>query len=211
MISKQVSGSKEFFADLVVDAVKTVAEKKDDGKYKIDLSNIQTVKKAGARMDETKLYKGLVIDKEPVQPSMPKKVKNAKIALIDAAFEVKKTEVDAKIQITDPGQIAGFVAEEENMLRRMVASVKNAGANVVFCQKGIDDAAQHMFAKEGIYACRRVKKSDMDRLSRSTGATLVNKIQDITAEDLGDAGFVELKKVENEEMKIGRASCRERV
>ncbi len=200
MISKQVSGSKEFFADLVVDAVKTVAEKKDDGKYKIDLSNIQTVKKAGARMDETKLYKGLVIDKEPVQPSMPKKVKNAKIALIDAAFEVKKTEVDAKIQITDPGQIAGFVAEEENMLRRMVASVKNAGANVVFCQKGIDDAAQHMFAKEGIYACRRVKKSDMDRLSRSTGATLVNKIQDITAEDLGDAGFVELKKVENEEM-----------
>lgn len=200
MISKQVSGSKEFFAELVVDAVKTVAEKKEDGTYKVDLTNIQTVKKAGARMEETELHKGLVIDKEPVQPSMPKSVKNAKIALIDAAFEVKKTEVDAKIQITDPSQIAEFVAEEENMLRRMVDAVKNVGATVLFCQKGIDDVAQHMLAKEGIYACRRVKKSDMDRLSRSTGATIVNKVQDISEEDLGKAGLVELKKVENEEM-----------
>ena len=200
MISKQVSGSKEFFAELVVDAVKTVAEKNEDGKYKVDLSNIQTVKKAGARMEETELHKGLVIDKEPVQPSMPKSIKNAKIALIDAAFEVKKTEVEAKIQITDPSQIAEFVAEEENMLRRMVEAVKNVGATVVFCQKGIDDVAQHMLAKEGIYACRRVKKSDMDRLSRSTGATIVNKVQDISKDDLGKAGLVELKKVENEEM-----------
>ncbi|MGI6471774.1 MAG: thermosome subunit beta [Candidatus Methanomethylophilaceae archaeon] len=200
MISKQVSGSKEFFAELVVDAVKTVAEKDANGKYKVDLTNIQTVKKAGARMEETELHKGLVIDKEPVQPSMPKSIKNAKIALIDAAFEVKKTEMDAKIQITDPNQIAEFVAEEENMLKRMVTAVKNVGANVVFCQKGIDDVAQHMFAKEGIYACRRVKKSDMDRLSRSTGASIVNKIQDISKDDLGNAGLVELKKVENEEM-----------
>ncbi len=200
MISKQVSGSKEFFAELVVDAITTVAEKGEDGKYKIDLSNIQTVKKAGARMEKTELHKGLVIDKEPVQPSMPKSIKNAKIALIDAAFEVKKTEVEAKIQITDPSQIAEFVAEEEKMLKRMVEAVKNVGATVVFCQKGIDDAAQHMLAKEGIYACRRVKKSDMDRISRSTGATIVNKIQDMTDEDLGYAGLVELRKVENEEM-----------
>lgn len=200
MISKQVSGSKEYFAKLVVDAVKTVAEKDKDGKYKIDLSNIQTVKKAGAKMEESMLYKGLIIDKEPVQPSMPKFVKNAKIALIDAAFEVKKTEVEAKIQITDPSQLAEFVAEEENMLKKMVASIKASGANVVFCQKGIDDIAQHLFAKEGIYACRRVKKSDMDRLARSTGASVVNKVSDIEAADLGHAGMVELRKVESEEM-----------
>ena len=200
MISKQVSGSKAYFSDLVVEAVKTVAEKESDGGYTVDLKNIQTVKKAGARMEESKLYKGLIIDKEPVQPNMPKTVKGAKIALIDAAFEVKKTEVDAKIQITDPSQISLFVAEEENMLKKMVKNVKDAGANVVFCQKGIDDLAQHIFAKEGIYACRRVKKSDMDRLARSTGAAIVNKISDISSADLGSAGLVELRKVEDEEM-----------
>lgn len=200
MISKQVSGSKEHFSELVVEAIKTVAEKEKDGSYTVDLKNIQTVKKAGARMEESKLYKGLIIDKEPVQPNMPKVVKGAKIALIDAAFEVKKTEVDAKIQITDPSQIALFVAEEENMLKKMVQSVKSAGANVVFCQKGIDDLAQHLFAKEGIYACRRVKKSDMDRLARSTGASIVNKISDIADIDLGSAGLVELRKVEDEDM-----------
>ncbi len=200
MISKQASGAKEYFAKLTVDAVRTVAEKGEDGKYTVDLSNIQTVKKAGARMEETKLYKGLVIDKEPVQPSMPKVVKDAKIALIDAAFEVKKTEMEAKIQITDPSQMAGFIAEEENMLRRMVDAVNASGANVVFCQKGIDDVAQHMFAKAGIFACRRVKKSDMDRLAKSTGASVINKVRDISAEDLGFAGKVEVKKVENEEM-----------
>lgn len=200
MISKQVSGSKEYFSELVVEAIKTVAEKGKDGSYTVDLKNIQTVKKAGGRMEESKLYKGLIIDKEPVQPNMPKVIKDAKIALVDAAFEVKKTEVDAKIQITDPSQISLFVAEEENMLKKMVQSIKSTGANVVFCQKGIDDLAQHLFAKEGIYACRRVKKSDMDRLARSTGASIVNKISDISAADLGSAGLVELRKVEDEDM-----------
>ncbi|MGE4213075.1 MAG: thermosome subunit beta [Candidatus Methanomethylophilaceae archaeon] len=200
MISKQVSGSKTYFSDLVVEAVKTVAEKGSDGTYTVDLKNIQTVKKAGARMEESKLYKGLIIDKEPVQPNMPKVVKGAKIALIDAAFEVKKTEVDAKIQITDPSQISLFVAEEENMLKKMVQNIKDAGANVVFCQKGIDDLAQHLFSKAGIYACRRVKKSDMDRLARSTGASIVNKISDISSADIGSAGLVELRKVEDEDM-----------
>ena len=200
MISKQVSGSKTYFSDLVVEAVKTVAEKGSDGTYTVDLKNIQTVKKAGARMEESKLYKELIIDKEPVQPNMPKVVKGAKIALIDAAFEVKKTEVDAKIQITDPSQISLFVAEEENMLKKMVQNIKDAGANVVFCQKGIDDLAQHLFSKAGIYACRRVKKSDMDRLARSTGASIVNKISDISSADLGSAGLVELRKVEDEDM-----------
>ncbi len=200
MISKQVNSSKEYFADIVVDAVKTIADKDKDGNYVIDLKNLQTVKKAGAKMEESYVVKGLIIDKEPVQANMPKSVAKAKIALIDAPFEVKKTEIDAKIQITDPNQLSQFIAEEEKMLKDMVAKVKASGANVVFCQKGIDDLAQHFFAKEGIYACRRVKKSDMERLGRSTGANIVNKIAEIDASDLGYADLVELKKIEDEEM-----------
>jgi thermosome len=199
MISKQVNQSKELFANLVVDAVKTVADKKKDG-YEIDLKNITTVKKAGANMEETQIVKGLVIDKEPVQLNMEKVVKKAKIALIDSAFEVKKTEIDAKIQITDPTQLSAFVKEEENMLKKMVDKVVAAGANVVFCQKGIDDPAQHMFTKAGIYACRRVKKSDMERLAKSTGASIVNNISDLDKSDLGYADCVELKKVGEEQM-----------
>ncbi len=200
MISKQVNSSKDYFSKMVVEAVKTIVDKTDDGKYFADLKNIQTVKKAGANMEESEMIKGLIIDKEPVSDAMPKKVKNAKIALIDAAFEVKKTEIDAKIQITDPGQLNAFIQEEERMLKEMVENVKKAGANVVFCQKGIDDLAQHFFAKEGIYACRRVKKSDMERLGRSTGASILNKITDITAADLGFAESVELRRVEEEDM-----------
>ena len=200
MISKQVNASKEQFSDLVVDAVKTVADKDKKGNYTVDLKNIQTVKKEGASMENSYIVKGLIIDKEPVQPSMPKSVQNAKIALIDAPFEVKKTEIDAKIQITDPNQLNQFIAEEENMLKSMVQKVKESGANVVFCQKGIDDLAQHFLAKEGIYACRRVKKSDMERLGRSTGANIINKISELTADDLGYADTVELKKIEDEEM-----------
>lgn len=200
MISKQVNASKEQFSDLVVDAVRTVADKDKKGNYTVDLKNIQTVKKEGASMENSYIVKGLIIDKEPVQPNMPKCIEDAKIALIDAPFEVKKTEIDAKIQITDPNQLNQFIAEEENMLRSMVQKVKEAGANVVFCQKGIDDLAQHFLAKEGIYACRRVKKSDMERLSRSTGANVINKITELTADDLGYADRVELKKIEDEEM-----------
>lgn len=200
MISKQVNASKEQFADLVVEAVKTVADKDKKGNYTVDLKNIQTVKKEGASMENSYIVKGLIIDKEPVQPNMPRSVEDAKIALIDAPFEVKKTEIDAKIQITDPNQLNKFIAEEENMLKDMVAKVKASGANVVFCQKGIDDLAQHFLAKEGIYACRRVKKSDMERLGRSTGANIINKISELTADDLGYAKTVELKKIEDEEM-----------
>ena len=200
MISKQVNSSKKFFAKMVVDAVKTILDKDENGKYTADLKNIQTVKKAGANMEESELVKGLIIDKEPVSPTMPKLVKNAKIALIDAAFEVKKPEIDAKIQITDPSQLAGFIAEEEKMLKDMVMKVKNSGANVVFCQKGIDDLAQHFFAKEGIYACRRVKKSDMERLGKSTNASIVSKISELNADDLGTAETVELKFVGDEQM-----------
>lgn len=200
MISKQVNNCKEQFSDLVVDAVRTVVDKGEDGKYNVDLKNIQTVKKEGASMENSYLVKGLIIDKEPVLPSMPKKIENAKIALIDAPFEVKKTEIDAKIQITDPNMLSKFVEEEQNMLKSMVDAVKAVGANVVFCQKGIDDVAQHMLSKAGIYACRRVKKSDMERLARSTGAAVVNKIVELAPSDLGSAAVVELKKIEDEEM-----------
>jgi len=199
MISKQVAGSKEFFADLVVDAVKTIAEKTKDGMV-ADIRNIQTVKKAGGSMEDTKLIKGLIIDKEPVHSSMPKTIKNAKIALLDAPFEIKKTEIDAKIEITDPSQLNAFLQEEENMLRRMVAKVKEVGANVVFCQKGIDDLAQHFLAKEGIYAARRVKKSDMEKLAKSTGASVINKFEELDKADVGTAGLVELKTIQEEEM-----------
>ncbi len=199
MISKQVASRKDFFAKLVVDAVKTILDKKD-GKLTADLKNIQTVKKAGAKMEETEFIKGLIIDKEPVSATMPKTVTGAKIALIDTAFEVRKPEMDAKIQITDASQLQEFIAEEEKTLRGMVDMVKKAGANVVFCQKGIDDLVQHFMAKEGIYACRRVKKSDMERLARSTGANILTKIQEITADDLGYAEKVELRHVGDEDM-----------
>ena len=199
MISKQVSGSKEFFAELVVDAVRTIMEKSNDV-YAADLKNIQVVKKTGGSMEDTKLILGLIIDKEPVHPSMPKKIPNAKIALLDAAFEVKKTEIDAKIEITDPSQLGAFLAEEENMLKRMVQKVKETGANVVFCQKGMDDLAQHFLAKEGIYAARRVKKTDMEKLAKSTGANVINKFDELEPADLGHADLVELKKIQDEEM-----------
>ena len=200
MNSKQINSSKDFFSSLVVDAVKTIIEKDDKGKYTADLNNIQTVKKTGTSMEETQLVKGLIIDKEPVHSAMPKKIENAKIALIDAAFEVKKTEIEAKIEITDPNKLNDFLMEEENMLRRMVEKVKSVGANVVFCQKGIDDLAQHFLAKEGIYAARRVKKSDMEKLAASTGGNIVNKISELDASDLGTAKLVEVKKIQDEGM-----------
>jgi thermosome len=199
MISKQVAGSKEFFAKLVVEAVSTVVEQ-DNGKYTADLNNIQVVKKTGGSMEDTKLVQGIIVDKEPVHPSMPKKIKEAKIALLDAPFEIKKTEIDAKIEITDPSQLSAFLQEEENMLRKMVKMVKDIGANVIFCQKGIDDLAQHFMAKEGIFACRRVKKSDMEKLSKSTGANIVNKFEELEADDLGSAELVEMKRIQDDEM-----------
>ena len=200
MNSKQVNAMKDFFSDLVVDAVKTIAEKGADKKWHVDLNNIQTVKKTGTSMGDTQLVKGLIIDKEPVHSAMPKVIKNAKVALIDAAFEVKKTEIDAKIQITDPAKLNDFLMEEENMLRRMVEKVKSVGANVVFCQKGIDDLAQHFLAKEGIYAARRVKKSDVEKLAASTGANIINKISELEKDDLGTAGLIEVKKIQDNDM-----------
>ncbi len=199
MISKSVSSSRDLLAKVAVDAVSSVAEKMD-GKWIVDDDNIQIVKKQGGSMDDTKMISGIIVDKEAVHSAMPKRVEDAKIALVDSALEVKKTEIDAKIEITDPTQLHAFLDEEENMLRKMVDIVKKSGANVLFCQKGIDDLAQHYLAKEKIYAVRRVKKSDMEKLAKATGAVLVTKLDDLTSKDLGTACLIEEKKIAEDRM-----------
>jgi thermosome len=200
MISKSVASSRELLAKVAVDAVTAVAEKKEDGTWTVDDDNIQIVKKQGGSMDDTTMISGIIVDKEAVHPAMPKKVEKAKIALVDSALEVKKTEIDAKIEITDPSQLHAFLEEEENMLKKMVDTVKKSGATVLFCQKGIDDLAQHYLSKAGIYAVRRVKKSDMEKLAKATGANLVTKLDDLRADDLGVANLVEEKKIADDRM-----------
>ncbi|NLK25348.1 MAG: thermosome subunit [Euryarchaeota archaeon] len=199
MISKSVSSSRVGLSDLSVKAVTAISEQEGD-KWIVDMDNIQIVKKTGGSMNDTQFIQGIIIDKEPVHPAMPHKIEDAKVALLDAAIEVQKTEIDAKIEITDPSQMAAFLAEEENMLRKMVANIKASGANVVFVQKGIDDLAQHFLAKEKIFAIRRVKKSDMSKLAKATGATVVTKIEELTADELGHASLVEVRKVGEDEM-----------
>jgi thermosome len=199
MASKGASGSKEMLANIVVDAVTSVADE-IDGKTFVDLDNIQIQKKQGGSIEDTEIIKGIILDKERVHDGMPKQVKKAKIALVDAALEVKKTEVDAKIEINDPSQLQAFLDEEEAMLRKMVEKVKNSGANVLICQKGIDDLAQHFLAKEGIYAVRRAKKSDMEKLAKATGGKIVASLDDLSKDDLGEAGLVEERKFGDDKM-----------
>ena len=199
MMSKSVVGSKELMAQVSVDAVRKVAEKVGK-KWVVDMDNIQVVKKTGGSMEDTIMIDGIIVDKEPVHPAMPKTIQNAKIALLDAALEVKKTEVDAKIEITDPNQMQAFLDEEENMLKKMVERIKSTGANAVFCQKGVDDLVQHYLAKEKIYAVRRVKKSDIEKLAKATGANVVTKVDELEAADLGFAGMIEVKKIQDDEM-----------
>jgi len=200
MSSKSSSGHKELLADIAVKAVSTVAEQRAEGSYFVDDDNIQIVKKQGGSIADTELVDGIIVDKERVHPGMPSEVNDAKIALIDAALEVKKTEIDAKIEITDPTQLQAFLNEEEAMLKRMVETVRKSGANIVFCQKGIDDLAQHYLAKDGIYAVRRVKKSDMEKLAKATGGKLVTKLDELSKEDLGYAKLVYEKKIGDDEM-----------
>ncbi len=199
MTGKNVGASQEKLAKIAVDAVKAVAEE-IDGKLRVDVDNIKVEKKYGGSVDDTELIEGVIIDKERVHPRMPELVENAKVALLEAPLEIKKTEIDAKINITDPNQIQKFLEQEEQMLREMVEKIKSVGANVVFCQKGIDDMAQHFLAKEGIYAVRRVKKSDMEKLARATGGKIVANIKDLSSDDLGTAEKVYQKKVGDEDM-----------
>ncbi len=199
MTGKNVGSGRDRLTEIAVKAVKAVADR-SNGNIKVDTDNIKVEKKQGGSVEDTELIEGVIIDKERVHPRMPNSVKDARIALIDAPLEIKKTEIDAKINITDPNQMQAFLDQEEQMLREMVEKIKSSGANVVFCQKGIDDMAQHFLAKDGIYAVRRVKKSDMEKLSRATGANIIANIHDLTEKDLGKAGMVEEKKVGDEDM-----------
>ncbi|MEM3012972.1 MAG: thermosome subunit beta [Candidatus Hadarchaeales archaeon] len=184
---------------LIVEAARQIV-KEENGKIRADRDKIKLEKKIGGSSSDSQLVKGIVLDKEVVHPGMPKRVKNAKIALISSAFEVEKTETDAKINITDPEQLKSFLDEERKMLADMVEQVKRVGANVVLCQKGIDDVAQHYLAKAGILAVRRVKESDMQKLAEATGGRVVMSLKDLSPSDLGSAELVEERKVAGEEM-----------
>jgi len=199
MASKLVAGSRDYLGDIATDAVLQVAVKTGDG-YKVDLDNIKIEKKPGESLIDTKLINGIVLDKEVVHSGMPKRVENAKVALIDKALEIEKTEFDAKINIESPEQMDAFLKQEEKMINDMVEKLVSKGANVVLCQKGIDDLAQHMLARKGVLAVRRVKKSDMEALAKATGAKVVTNLDDFTEKDLGYAKLVEERKIGDDKM-----------
>lgn len=199
MTGKSAEASKEKLADMLVDAVTGISEE-SNGVLSVDIDNIKIEKKVGSGVDDTELIKGIVLDKERVHPAMPRVVKDAKVALLDTPVEIKDTETDAKISITDPSQMQAFIDQEEKMIREKVDLIINSGANVVFCQKGIDDVAQFMLSKKGIYACRRISRSDMGKLARATGGNVVSNLKELSADDLGNAGLIEEIRVGDEEM-----------
>ncbi len=199
MASKLVAEHKEYLADLVVKAMLAVAEK-ENSHYMADVDDVRVEKKTGESLRDTALINGIAIDKEIVSSSMPKRVEKAKIALLDASLEIEKTEYDAKLSIESPGQIEAFLKQEETMLRDMTEKIAKSGANVVVCQKGIDDMVQHFLARKGIVAIRRAKKSDMEKIAKATGANIVNNIESLTAKDLGEAALVEERKIAEDKM-----------
>lgn len=200
MGSKIVAEYKEYLADITVKAMLSVAEKRADGTMKADVDDVKVEKKTGLSLADTSLISGIVIDKEIVHSGMPKRVEKAKIALLDASLENEKPELDAKINIENPAQIEAFLKQEEVMLKGMVDKVLASGANVVICQKGIDDMAQHFMARKGVVAIRRAKKSDMEKLSRATGGKIISSIDALTASDLGEAAVVEERKTGDDKM-----------
>ena len=197
MQSKLISEDSEPLSKLVVGAILKIAEKNGDT-YSVDLDNLKVEKKSGASIQDTALIKGIVLDKEIVHSGMPTKIQKAKIALVNAALEVEKTEMSAEIRISDPTQMQMFLEEENRMLKEMVTKLHNAGTNVLICQKGIDDISQHYLAKHGILAVRRVKESDMTKLAKATGGRITTNLDDITEKDLGHADLVQQKKVETD-------------
>jgi len=197
MQSKLVSEDSAPLSKLVVDSILKIAEK-DGDKYSVDLDNLKVEKKAGGSIDDTSLINGIVLDKEIVHSGMPTKAEEAKIALVNAALEVEKTEMSAEIRISDPTQMQQFLEEENKMLKSMVDKIHDIGANVLICQKGIDDIAQHYLSKHGVLAVRRVKESDMTKLAKATGGRISTNLDDISASDLGSAEIVQQKKVESD-------------
>lgn len=197
MASKLINRESDRLSELAVDALLAVAEKAGED-FKVDIDDVKVEKKPGGSINQTQLIKGIVLDKEVVHAGMPKKIENAKIALLNSPLEIEKTEFDAKININDPRQIKQFLDEENSMLKAMVDKVSESGANVVICQKGIDDIAQHYLAKNGALAVRRVKESDMTKLAKATGGRVVTNLDDLNAKDLGKAQLVEERKVEDD-------------
>jgi thermosome len=195
MQSKLVSENSVPLSKLAVDAILKIVEK-DGDKYSVDLDNLKVEKKAGGSIDDTALINGIVLDKEIVHSGMPTKIEKAKIALVNAALEVEKTEMSAEIRISDPTQMQQFLEEENKMLKSMVDKIHSIGANVLICQKGIDDISQHYLSKHGIMAVRRVKESDMTKLAKATSGRITTNLDDISTKDLGSAEIVQQKKVE---------------
>jgi len=196
--SKLVTTNSELLSNLVVDAALNVAQESADNKFKVDLDDIKVEKKAGGSLQDTQLIQGMVIDKEVVHAGMPKRIQDVKIALINSALEIEKPEVDTKLNITSPEQMQKFMDEEERMLKTMVDRIASSGANVILCQKGIDDMAQHFLAKEGIMGVRRIKESDMAKLAKATGARIVTKIDELSENDVGHADLIEERNMETD-------------
>ncbi len=199
MASKLVADHREYLADLAVKAILAVAEE-DGGKYKVDVDDVKVEKKPGESIRDTKLIQGIVLDKEVSHSGMPKRVEKARIALLDCPLEIEKTEFDAKINIESPEQMEAFLKQEEDMLRDMVEKIAKAGANVVLCEKGVDDMAQHFIARKGILAVRRIKKSDMEKLAKATGGKIITNLEAMASSDLGYANLVEERKVGEDKM-----------
>ena len=197
--SKAVHDTKDYFAQLAVEAVRAIAEKRGD-RYYVDLGNVQIIKKHGGSLRDTTLVKGIVLDKEVVHPDMPKRVENAKIAVLDTPLEIEKPEIDMEISISNPDLIQKLLEKQEKILAEKVEKIAATGASVVITQKGIDDVAQHFLAKKGILAVRRVKRSDIEKVARATGAKIVTNIDDLRPEDLGEAELVEERKVGEDKM-----------
>ena len=197
MESKLVSENSVPLSKLAVDAILKIAEI-DGDKYSVDLDNLKVEKKAGGSIDDTSLINGIVLDKEIVHSGMPTKIEKARIALVNAALEVEKTEMSAEIRISDPTQMQLFLEEENRMLKSMVDKIHSIGANVLICQKGIDDISQHYLSKHGILSVRRVKESDMTKLAKATGGRITTNLDDISTNDLGSAEIVHQKKVESD-------------
>jgi thermosome len=199
MASKLVAEHREYLADMAVKAILAVAEK-ENGKYKLDIDDVKVEKKPGESVRDTKLIQGIVLDKEVAHSGMPKRVEKGKIALLDTALEIEKTEFDAKINIESPEQMEAFLKQEEEMLRDMVEKIDKAGATVVLCEKGIDDMVQHFLARKEILAVRRIKKSDMEKLAKATGAKVITNLEGLSSADLGYAALIEERKIGNDKM-----------
>ena len=197
--SKAVANARNHLSAIVIEAIKQIIEKRD-GQVIADVDNVQIVKKEGKSLEETELIRGIIIDKEVIHDAMPKKIKNAKIALVNAALEIEKTEIDAEIRIKSPDSVKAFLDQESEMLKKMADRIVESGANVLLTQKGIDDMAQHFLAKAGILTARRVKESDMEKLAKATGAKIVSNLADLNKGDLGHCGLVEERKVGNDKM-----------